>query len=318
MLRIKAEGKIVYYKPNDGLYFYDVTNEEKHIIPNTIDIFTPLIASSPDHKRIAFFDFDNGAGWVISANGNRTEVYIKEKINGIFYGWLDNKRVIFVDRSHSDGSIVTLDIDTGIVNKTATGLHDLFSLGPNRWYAGGDQPTAIFDSTLSRLIYLSGELPNEAVGKWGFIMRDMETQKVLWSSKSNDLGVQPKWSPDNSHAAILITSENESNDQIYIVNREGQDIQTIDTNIIGVDLIEWSPDGTEISYAGKDVLEVYDFASKELQEYQLDEQAAVIVWSPTGKQIATKGFLIDRPNGCVFKLEPDNQFEPLAWLADTP
>ncbi|NOT03209.1 MAG: hypothetical protein HOP27_01275 [Anaerolineales bacterium] len=322
VLPVKSEGKIIFQvpdmSPDMGLYFYDVQDGQKYIIPNTEGAFNPYVASSPDHEKVAFFDIKSGNVVIISADGTPTELITKDKIDGVFYGWLDNNNIIFVERSHFDGSIITLDSNTGNVDETTTGLHDLFSLGPNNWYAGGDQPSVIFDSTLSRMVYLSGELPGESIGKWGFIMRDRNTQNVLWSRSSADLGTKPKWSPDNEYIAVAA-----GNKKIYIINKNGEEIKEIDTADTGATLIEWSPDGKKLSYVFfnyNEKLVVYDLASDQAQQYTVHQETGRIVWSPDSKQIATAGSLVDLSTNCVFTINADNQSEPnpLAWLVESP
>jgi len=116
VLPVKAEGKIIFQQPDMGpdigLYFYDMQDGQKYIIPNTEDAFGPFVASSPNHEKAAFFEVKSESVGIISADGTTTELNIKHKIDGIFYGWLDNKTIIFVEKSHSDGSIATLDIET--------------------------------------------------------------------------------------------------------------------------------------------------------------------------------------------------------------
>jgi len=314
--RIVEKGKIVFYDPDKGLYFYDALSGEEQLIPNTIDTLTPAV--SPDRKRIAYFDFRSQTGYVISADRNRIEPHIKGKFDGYFYGWLDNHKVIFVDRSRTDGSIITLEVDTGNISQTITGLQDLYSLDPNRWYAGGDWPSVIFDSTLSRMIYLSGELHGEAKGKLGFIMREMGTRKLLWSKVSSDVGVQPKWSPDDALAAVVITKDDETGDQIYIIDREGREVQVINTDTTGINVVEWSPNGKRLSFGNDGVLAIYNFTSTQLHEYRLPEEIWNIVWSPSGNQIAVKNFLVDLSSGCAMPLKSGNAWGPLAWLADMP
>lgn len=313
MGNIKAEGKIVFYNPDQGLYFYDVESGVEQLISNTIDALAP--EASPDHKRIAYFDFRNQMGYVISANGSRVEPHIKGKFDGYFYGWLDNHKVIFVDRSRSDGSIITLGVDTGNISQTVTALQDLYNFGPNRWYASGDWPTVIFDSKLSRMVYMN--TPDEA-GKWGFTMRETGTLKLLWSRVSSDFGVQPKWSQNDEFAAVVITQDDEAGDQIYIIDREGQEVQVINTNSIGINVVEWSPDGKSLSYGSSDVLAIYDFVSNQLHEFRLPEEIWSIVWAPTGNQIAVESFLVDLSNGCAMPLESGDPWGPLAWLIEEP
>lgn len=317
VLPVKSEGKIIFQvpdmSPDMGLYFYDVQDGQKYIIPNTEGAFNPYVASSPDHEKVAFFDIKSGNVVIISADGTTTELITKDKIDGVFYGWLDNKNIIFVEKSRSDGSIVTLDIETGKIQETRTNLHDVF-FDSLHWYAGGSQPSVIFDSALSRMIYLSGELPGESIGKWGFIMRDRNTQNILWSGPSSNFEAMPKWSPDNEYAAVAASSE-----KIYIINKNGKEIKEIDTADVGVTLIEWSPDGKKLSYVFYNYgekLAVYDLASDQARQYTVHQETGRIVWSPDSKQIATAGSLVDLSTNCVFTINADNQSEPnpLAWL----
>src|SRR6185436_6731783 len=79
-----AESKIIFQEPDVnpdiGLYFYDMQDGQKHIIPNTEEAFGPFVFSSPDHEKAAFFDIKNETVGIISLDGITTE----SKINGIF------------------------------------------------------------------------------------------------------------------------------------------------------------------------------------------------------------------------------------------
>ncbi len=321
VLPVKSEGKIIFQvpdmSPDMGLYFYDVQDGQKYIIPNTEGAFNPYVASSPDHEKVAFFDIKSGNVVIISADGTTTELITKDKIDGVFYGWLDNKKIIFVEKSRSDGSVVTLDIETGKIQETRTNLHDV-NFDTVHWYAGGSQPSVIFDSTLDKIVYLSNEVPPPTdLPRRGFIMRDRETQKVLWAKESYFVTVQPKWSPNSEYAAVVIT--NEDSGKIYIINKNGEEIKEIDTADAAVILIEWSPDGKKLSYVFfnyNEKLAVYDLASDQTQQYIVHQETGRIVWSPDSKQIATAGSLVDLSTNCVFTINADNQSEPnpLAWL----
>jgi dipeptidyl aminopeptidase/acylaminoacyl peptidase len=165
------------------------------------------------------------------------------------------------------------------------------------------------------MVYMS--IPDET-GKWGFIMREAGTNKLLWSKVSSDFGVQPKWSPGDTFVAVVITKDDEIGDQIYIIDREGVEAQVINTNTIGINVVEWSPDGKRLSYGSTNVLAIYDFASDQLQEFQSLEEIWSIVWSPVGDQIEAGRVLIDLPTDCIFPFKPNELLGPYAWLIGEP
>jgi hypothetical protein len=309
----EPDSEIVFYEPNEGLYFYNVSSSQEKTISNTADIFPIYAETSPDNKRIVVFDTTGSFGKVISSDGAKLELNTKN-IDGIFYGWLDNQKILFVDRSYSDGSSIVLDIKTGNIEKIPTNLNDV-NFDSIFWYADGSQPSVIFDFSLNRLIYTRTEVSPTGERQLGFIMRDYRTQKVLWAKQSTDISVQPKWSLNGEYAAVVITDEN--SDQIHILDREGIEIKTIDTNTFGVNELAWSPDGKKIGFSffnSTETLAVYDLISHRKNEYQISQDASNIIWAPNSDQIVVKGSLIDLSTNCVFALKPNNSYGPLAWL----
>jgi dipeptidyl aminopeptidase/acylaminoacyl peptidase len=168
------------------------------------------------------------------------------------------------------------------------------------------------------MVYMSGELPDENFGSWGFIMRERETNLLLWSEDSSALGVQPKWRPDDALVAVVIPTDDERDDQIYLIDQDGKEVQIIDTNIIGINVVEWSPDGKWLSYGNADALAVYGFAANQLYEFQLPKEIWSIVWSPNGNQLIAGGFLIELSNDCISPFEPKGLLGPYGWLVKEP
>jgi len=306
--QLNTTGKIVFYEPDKGLIFYNPqTNQDG--LPLETEKY--VVESSPDKKRIFIFDYPGTSGDVITSDGNKSIINANE-INGIFYGWLNNQKIVFVDLNHSDGSITILDIETGKTEEKITNLTNI-NFDTIHWYAGGSQPSVIFDSSLSRLIYTSRELPSINQPHLGFILQDYETKKVLWSKQSTDIAVEPKWSPDGNFVAVAITEEN--SDRIYFLDGDGNEIQTINTNAF-IYQMEWSPNGKQIAFNSDNAIIVYNLVTKNRNDYKLSESIYNIVWSPNSDQLAIKGALIDFSTNCIFSLKPENQNGPLAWLID--
>jgi WD40 repeat protein len=303
-----AIGKIVFNEPNKGIYFYDIQKGQNG---PPIDGTTPWlnIEASPDKRRIVIFNQPGEAGKIITSEGMQS-IINTGKIDGSFYGWLNNEKLIFVDHNHSDGSVIIFDIGTGRTEERVTNLTDV-NFDPVFWYAGGGWPSVIFDSSLSRLIYTKFVQDQPPLG---FILRDYDTKKVLWEKHTLDISVKPKWSPDGKYVAVVVT--NDSNDQIYILDRNGKETQIIDTYLFGVNQIEWSPNSEKISFNVDKDLTIYDLTTKQRHGHKMAQDIFWIVWSPDSNQLAVKGAIIDDSTNCVFTFKPENPIGPMAWLVE--
>lgn len=308
-LQQTTTGKIVFYEPNKGFILYNPQTNQDGLPLETTKYD---VEASPDQRRIFVSDYPGTSGEVFTSNGNKSTVNANE-IKGIFYGWLNNQKLVFVELNHSDGSVTILDIETGKTEEKITNLTDV-NFDAIHWYAGGSQPSVIFDSSLSRLIYTSREIPSRDQPHLGFILRDYETKNVLWSKQSTDIVVKPKWSPDGNFVAVAINNEN--SEQIYILDSDGNETQIIDTNPFWIYQLEWSPNGKQIAFSTDNAVTVYDLVTNHRNDYKLSKSIYNIVWSPNSDQIAVKGALIDFSTNCIFPLKTENENGPLAWLVD--
>jgi Tol biopolymer transport system component len=101
---------------------------------------------------------------------------------------------------------------------------------------------------------------------------------------------EPTWSPDGSRIAFV--SDRDGNQEIYVMNRDGSDVQRLTNDALQDTSPTWSPDGTQLAFVsrrtGNDEIYILTLGSDELpvnltQNQSNDNNPA---WSPDGTKIA--------------------------------
>ena len=87
--------------------------------------------------------------------------------------------------------------------------------------------------------------------EWRIWIRNLQTgdkKLLLPKIKGGDLQ-NPAWSPDGKKLAFYWWKRNENKPYIYIVNRDGKNLDKITENVF--EMVAWSPDGKELLYEKK-------------------------------------------------------------------
>lgn len=317
-------GEIVI-KDDDRLSLCNLKTGTRQLIPDTENSLYFTVSFSPDYKRFSYINFSNDLV-IVSTLGEKQIIGLQEDVGSWAMDWLNDKEISFVLPTRDDGSMTVYNIDTGEFQQVITNIEDINNLDPISWYSGAI-PVTILDPSLSRLIYLSYDLPS--IGGHGFVMMDWETHSVLWQ-RAGIIGAKPAWTPDGNFAAIAINST--KSDRIYIVNREGEEADIIDFEndypdaVVLAQNMKWSPDGKRLGFISKffsdkqekEILFVYDLQSKTSNKFEIGYPSRII-WSPDGSQILVNGYLINIATNQRFELmNSDEGFEPLGWLQPMP
>lgn len=266
-------------------------NSKEFSIPTVYNI-------SPDRKWYFYLDSENiGAQLHIKAiSGRENSVFYWDKQWGenINMSWLDNEHLSilkFSDKGQRMPFIIILSPFTGEWQT----LEPNFPSGQNN-----DIPIVYVDQLLSRTIYVSGN---------SYVLWNAETGKDMWKKQGVNFSMLPRgWSPDGNIFAFIDTNTDTAtiNNEIYGVNRKGEEIQLTDLSnsfplakeiyILGM---EWSPNSKYIAFSflvkskGKDfpnspLLAVVDVENKKTTNLciPVSQYAGEIVWSPFSDQVA--------------------------------
>ncbi len=216
-------------------------------------------AISPDKKRLAYVNENNTELVVINTEGEkiasvrwqdnwkRWQDYI-----GPLPRWFSDHLVIFGSDVEIPGSVIILDPFTGKLQEFVGSFPDIYNpLNEGGFQTFWNDPTfSVFDSSLTRVVYLSS-----TTGKNALVLWDFETNTELWRLTNRYLvNVRPEWSQDNSKLiAALPTDETANHFEIFNITRDGQLTQL--TNFVAsysfamiVGELTWSPDRRFISF----------------------------------------------------------------------
>ena len=320
-------GKILYTGSDSLLHFLDLQTRQEVAIAQTQNIFGPWISVSPDHAKVALFDQETNIVQVVSAADQSVRALQSQDIDGLFYGWLTNQKILFVEKSTSDGSVIVFDTGTGSTSEIHTNLDDV-NFDPIRWYAGGELPSVIFNSALDRLIYLIMHTPETPPFPLAYILREYPSNKTLWERGTSDVGPKPTWTTNGNYVALELTEDQVDKSDVIILDKNGDELHTIEVNSGFLYELEWSPDGTQLGFLSEidqnaTELTIYDISTNKLQTYLLNQQgnsgisiSKNIVWSPDSSFIVSAGYFVDTQNGCYFKFREIGLDEVAlqAWL----
>ena len=111
----------------------------------------------------------------------------------------------------------------------------------------------------------------------------------------SEIGIydEPTWSPDGHWLAFTLGFMDEGDDEIYIINVDGSDLQRITYDDYGSNYLAWSPDGQEIAFTTPElyILNLSDGSSRHIGETL--QETGGLAWSPDGEQIAVRAATAD-------------------------
>ena len=100
----------------------------------------------------------------------------------------------------------------------------------------------------------------------------------------------PAWSPDGQHIALAVSSAGHYEEEIYIMDADGSNLNRLTYNPTDDSYPSWSPDGKHIVFASErdDNWEIYVMDADGSNQIRLTEDSADDIephWSPDGKHI---------------------------------
>ena len=111
----------------------------------------------------------------------------------------------------------------------------------------------------------------------------------------SEIGIydEPTWSPDGHWLAFTLGFMDEGDDEIYLINVDGSDLQRITYDDYGSNYLAWSPDGQEIAFTTPElyILNLSDGSSRRIGETL--QETGGLAWSPDGEQIAVRAATAD-------------------------
>ena len=130
---------------------------------------------------------------------------------------------------------------------------------------------------------------------------DIETKKKTLLTNSMRANY-PKYSPDGT--TILFVAHSNSVSQLFIMNRNGEDLKQLTSNKEDVQIITpaWSPDGNSIAFAQSDsdgFMDIHILNIETEGTFQItnsSESDAFPIWHPNGEKITYTGFYNNSPN----------------------
>ncbi|MEJ2320143.1 MAG: DPP IV N-terminal domain-containing protein [Gemmatimonadales bacterium] len=183
----------------------------------------------------------------------------------------------------------------------------------------GESVTASFEIECG---FVSLEIAYTRVGARGGVFVTTETGSYTFTLRSNSISGQsiyldPTWSPDGVRIAFLETDNNifeDFLDLVWVANVDGSNPVQVTNEQGYFDGLAWSPDGTQIAYAGwldddADV-DVYVMGTDGSNPVNLTNYPAADsdpAWSPDGTKIAFTAFRDGNPEIYVMEADGSNQ-----------
>jgi hypothetical protein len=304
--------------------------------------FLPQISSvSPDHRWLAYIDHIQQDPFlqmhVISVNGEDQTIAAWQPDMGWIVEWLDNERLLlapeFTDAQYY-GTMNMWNPFTGELQTLQPVLPTSILWEYIRWYPFLEIPIVMYDSTLTRGVYLDTD--------GLFILFDVKEQQIIWENRPRNLMNRPAWRLDGSQFAIAMsyTYWPEEQDEIYLVDREGVETQVthlsdaLNVQEVIAGKMNWSPDETRIAFwltvgDGENRivhLAVMDVLTGEVVDYCIPGANLLYpIWSPISQQIAVLSIPDVNENiadTVILDLQSEQAFKiadgmvPIGWMIE--
>lgn len=138
---------------------------------------------------------------------------------------------------------------------------------------------------------------------------------VTYDYPVSEIGIydEPTWSPDGHWVAFTLGFMDEGDDEIYMINVNGSDMQQITYDDLGSNFLAWSPNGQEIAFTAPEltILNLSNGGARRIGESLQDTSG--LAWSPDGRQIAVRAAIED---GGYFLYLIDASGENLSQITD--
>jgi hypothetical protein len=292
---------------------------------------------SPDGKWFAYIEiYSDTSGHyqshqlkLVTADGQQQVIPNWKELWSTIIGWLDNQRLALTLREHDDGTVIVLNPFTGQSQELKPTFNDIKNDDPVLWYTTPRFPEAIYDSTLTRVAYLS--LGNT------YRLWDAQSRNVLWQRYAHVPSSRPEWSPDQERVAVVAETTRDRF-ELFSIDRDGKETQLTDMDVAYPDVFStwvgafnWSPDGHQITFwlniSQGDYwdanwrLETVDTSTKQVVDYCIVSSRRsgyqTPIWSPDGRYLAVNSdiygvVLIDVQQNRIFKI--GNEDLVIGWM----
>jgi len=279
-------------------YLLDLASWQlRPLIDDQEDKRTLLESVSPDHKWVAFKEFDSDT---IVIQSLLEEDIIRIPIeNGWPLDWLDDQH-LWIGFYNSETKTELL------LNPFTRERTELQSSFPNQRTPGGvglDWFTTIYNSTLTRLVY--------PTFLQEIILWDTQEEKAITTLYSHPIinSEAPVWSPDGDQVVIRVLSSGDHKSELLLVSQDGE-IKSLfkpdDSGIVGdsgffmMTDFSWSPDESQIAFWLREPLKEENNTEKRLAVINIETQdinvyciygfpnafSEPIFWSSSGDSLA--------------------------------
>ena len=221
---------------------------------------------SPNGESVVWFTFEDGIH--VSALDGSGEVPISpDGLDGYAATWIDDETILFQGRSigageNALGDLYAADVSTG----EATMVTDLPDVQHGAWFLISDVSP---DGTT--VLY---HLPRKGNGGY-----DLWTAPIAGGEATllrEDAGFA-QYGPDGS-IVFLDDPVSFEGDAIWIMDGDGRDARLLVEGGRYTTFPRFSPDGTTVSYANDEMLEIVDVASGEVTELGVSTHEADPAW----------------------------------------
>jgi hypothetical protein len=279
-------------------YLIDMQNGTTHLAFKTQfkgDFVPSIYRISPDRKWFFYFETladGKGSQLHISAiDGREMPVAYWDLAWGDSAEWLDDRRLIVWPPSDwINGIYIILNPFTGEWQKQVADAHVVRN-------SSITYPMIHYNPNLKQAIYQSGDSI--------YILWDIPSNQEIWIKRGANFYVPPRWSPDGTQFAMVITQSDFRQSDIFVVTPDGRETQLThlaeaypSISEIYIEDMEWSPDGRYIAFTvfgRNDVVEfkgptlmVFDVATRQITDYCVvvsEYSGGYLVWSPDSKQV---------------------------------
>jgi len=297
---------------------------------------------SPDATKAAFIETyyrksDGELSYVseklkiLEFSGNEIEVSDWQPGIEKLISWFDNDRLLISPKNYSDGTIILLNPLLNDRQTIPPPFSDAYNLDPIAWYRGTN-PLPVYNSSLSLVFYL-----RNSINGMEYVLKNLETEKILWFATVHNPSNEPKWSPDGKEILVAIPRTTSSDFEFYSIDRYGN--ETVLTNFSSVYSysyiwgFSWSPNGNYVGFwlDGRSNEDEYnprfaiiDLNSLKVTDFCIGKGGGPIIWSPGGNQVTFSvddetfkyTVVIDLQKKIAIKVA--DQEYPIGWLVNSP
>lgn len=309
--------------------FLDLQTNQKYEAPAIPETVFLEKAISPDRKLLATIDFsrenyDIRYLRIFNARGEVMEETTFDIPNLHNIRWLDNQNLLLeTSLTTQDGSVLLFNPFTHAqvtISNDMPFFWETSELDPSvRWLVE-------YSPDLEWGVYWaaddSGSLSASLGNYFGPVVYDFGRRGPIWIPSDPIVPYLPKWSADNNHVVL------DSNNQIYIVTREGNVTPLLDeSNPNHVFGSLWSPDGNKIAFWNNGSLMYYNHSNDNLYDLCFSpgtDRVFPFVWSPDSQFIFTPAYagenstLIDIQENKIYTITASLEIHHPEWMVSIP